>query len=230
MEKDFDKILEKARQVSLSYDEKDAIRHRVKTTIGLEDAVIFSRLRFFNLKFAGVALGMFIMIGASVSWASENTLPGNPLYVVKTFNEKISGLLTLNPEASADWQVELADRRLEETEKLSNRGKLNENTRASLEFRFETSANQFNKEIKTLKSENKLRQAVELTSKLESVIERRRKIFSNIVDNEKMNGANSEMNVILNKVNLRSERLLDQKHEIEDEIENAAQLNEKANL
>jgi len=218
MNNQFEKLIEDARKVSLSYDEKDLIRHALKKRIGLiNESPVFGGFRFFSFKFVATALGAIVIISTSISYAAESALPGSPLYIVKNFNEKLSSLLILTPEKSAEWQVELADRRLEETQKLNGVGKLDEDKRTALEFKFETNANQFNKEIKTLKSENKLKQAGELTGKLESIIEKRKKIFSDMASEENMSD-HSEINVILNKVNLRSEQVMGQRQEIEDAL------------
>lgn len=61
-----------------------------------------------------------LLIGSSVSFASENAVPGDLLYPVKIhINEQVRGFVAVTPKAKAEWEVHLVERRLEEVEKLA---------------------------------------------------------------------------------------------------------------
>lgn len=61
-----------------------------------------------------------ILMGGTVSFAAENTVPGDVLYPVKVrVNESVRGVIAVSPKAKAEWDVRLVERRLEEVEMLA---------------------------------------------------------------------------------------------------------------
>ncbi len=84
----------------------------------------------------GVLVATLVLLvgGTGISFASENALPGQPLYVVKTkVAEPIQGALALTPKAQAQWHSELADRRLAEASELAAQNQLNATTTAYIQ-------------------------------------------------------------------------------------------------
>lgn len=72
--------------------------------------------------------------GIGVAKASEQSLPGEALYKVKTvINEPILGLLKRTPEEKALWAKALSERRMEEANELSVSGKLGEKESREIE-------------------------------------------------------------------------------------------------
>jgi len=58
--------------------------------------------------------------GGGVSYAAEGAVPGDALYPIKVgINEEVRDIVALTPEAKADWESRLVERRLEEAEKLA---------------------------------------------------------------------------------------------------------------
>lgn len=71
------------------------------------------------------ALALFLCTSIGTSYAAEKALPGDALYFVKVnVNEPIVGALTVSTEHKAQWNVALAERRLEEVEALAAEGRL----------------------------------------------------------------------------------------------------------
>lgn len=73
-------------------------------------------------------LGLIIalVMGGSVSYASESTLPGDTLYPIKVYvNENVREALAFSAQAKAQLAVDLANRRLEEAGKLAVKGDMN---------------------------------------------------------------------------------------------------------
>jgi outer membrane biosynthesis protein TonB len=69
---------------------------------------------------------LLVVIGGAFVLA-EKALPGDTLYGVKTqIAEPIAGMFAFTKEAKAEWQKKLAERRLEETQKLIAMGILKE--------------------------------------------------------------------------------------------------------
>jgi hypothetical protein len=83
------------------------------------------RLRPVLLAAAGVAASLALLAGG-VSAASSTSLPGEPLYGVKTAIERIQLTLPADPATRARLQVQFADRRLGEAQRLAQQGRVPE--------------------------------------------------------------------------------------------------------
>lgn len=71
-----------------------------------------------------VALILTLLTGASVGAvaASQNSLPGSPIYVVKTAWENTQTRLTVSPEARVDKAITMSQTRVEELQELAASG------------------------------------------------------------------------------------------------------------
>lgn len=80
----------------------------------------FNIYNFRNKKsISALVLGGLLM-GSSVSFAAENTVPGDVLFPIKIHvNEAVRGATTVTQKAKAEWEIRLVERRLEEVEKLA---------------------------------------------------------------------------------------------------------------
>lgn len=74
-----------------------------------------------NKKSVSILVIAGILLGSSVSFAAENTVPGDMLYPIKLHvNETVRGVMAVTPKAKAALAVSLVERRLEEVEKLAS--------------------------------------------------------------------------------------------------------------
>jgi len=82
--------------------------------------------RRWRFKWATVALAVLVIfvVGGSTGIASANSTPGDPLYGVKTFVERIRMGLTFGSENKARLHLEYAERRSEEIQILIDEGDL----------------------------------------------------------------------------------------------------------
>jgi len=86
--------------------------------------------------FAGLLL--FIFSSTAVVVASQDSLPGDVLYPVKVnIKEPIVSAISFGKDAKLSMEVQKANERLAEAEKLSEVGRLSSNTRKEIEVRFE---------------------------------------------------------------------------------------------
>jgi hypothetical protein len=99
----------------------------------------FTRLSFTTIIFsrafvAGVLILMLVVgSGVGVTYAAGNSLPGQPLYAVKVdVAEPIQGALITSATGKADWQNELAERRLSEATTLAAQNDLASSTQTYL--------------------------------------------------------------------------------------------------
>ena len=112
-------------------------------------------VRVFSLRLTAsfVVLAVLFTSGVGVSYASNDALPGEPLFVVKEMKEEVRAQLTLDSSARAQWEVERAHRRLEEVETLALRGALDADTEAIVTQKYEERLVRAQTEIDALESE-----------------------------------------------------------------------------
>lgn len=80
----------------------------------------FSIYNFRNKKTLPILVIAGLLMGSSVSFAAENTVPGDVLYPIKIqVNERVLGAVAVTPKAQAAWDVRLVERRLEEVERIA---------------------------------------------------------------------------------------------------------------
>ena len=95
---------------------------------------------------AAVAAGL-IGTGLTAAAASSNSLPGEPLYAVKLGVEQAQLALTFNPSARARLQLQFADVRLDEAQRLFAAGRKQDGVR--LVDQYQAAVAQFNRSITT---------------------------------------------------------------------------------
>src|SRR3990167_11094777 len=118
MDKELKKIIEGAGKIKLSESEKSHIHNELLSVIQKyppKRAGYLSNL-FANFNFAltaKMAPAMLVLVlvfglGGGVSYAAENSLPGDTLYPIKVnITEPARGLLARTPKAKAKWATHL---------------------------------------------------------------------------------------------------------------------------
>lgn len=86
------------------------------------------RLRPVLVGMAAVAAAAALSVGG-LTTAAAGSLPGEPLYAVKTTAEGIQLRLTLDPVANTHLQLQFAQRRLDEAQRLARLGRVSEAVR-----------------------------------------------------------------------------------------------------
>lgn len=87
-----------------------------------------------------IAPAMVILaLSGGTSYAAESAIPGTALYPIKVeLNERIAGFFNISDAAKAEWQGELALRRINEAEWLAAVGSLDAETEAALRAKIAT--------------------------------------------------------------------------------------------
>ncbi len=114
-----------------------------------------------------IAIILALLLGGT-SYVAEKSQPGDFFYPVKTeVNEKIVDLIAIRAKTDAEWQARLAEKRLEEAEKLAAEGKFNAEIKAKIEAKFDEHADRVEKRIEDFKAKSELANQADISSKFE---------------------------------------------------------------
>ena len=112
-----------------------------------------------------------LLFGSTVSFAAENTVPGDALYPIKIhINEQVLGAIAITPQAQADWGVRKAERRLEEVEKLAILPAVSPEVKATAEESFNASTNQVQEHIANFEKYNDSEDAIATAGKFAEML------------------------------------------------------------
>lgn len=176
-----------AAHVSLTHDEKINIKGRLDACVRENPAVrtkpdiryttqkpaqtsfisyIISQL---TQKPMAITLIIVLFLGGGGAYAAETSLPGDALYPIKIeVNERIRGWAAISGEADAQWEARIAERRLEEAERLAAENRLSMNARTEIESNFEAHAKRAHEHLDQLEANEKIDAAVDISSRFET--------------------------------------------------------------
>lgn len=197
----FEKFIKDAKSVKLIPEEKMALLNYLKNKMITEPVALPAGRQVRNPVFPGhniwsinnfkltftkpmpIAIIIALLIGGGVSAAAQNSLPGDALFPIKvSVNEKIQGFLAISDEAEAKLQTKLAEKRLEEAEKLATEDDFKEDVRVRLEENFEKHADKVRVKIAELEAKNTPK-ALEIASNLENSLNVHARILKNLETN-----------------------------------------------
>ena len=191
MDKELKDIINKAKEVRLSAEDKAQVRENLVTFMNKEVEGVRNEelVRHSNwhpkiwFSFARVpamaVLSVFLVTG--VSFAAEGSLPGDTLYPVKVnFNEEFQSLIAFSPESKAKFEIKRAERRLEEVERLALHNKLETHWKGNLEVRLEKQIERASKHVAMLEEKGELRKAALINDRLEVVLSVHGQILTDI--------------------------------------------------
>jgi hypothetical protein len=131
--------------------------------------------------YAALAIVVLLIGGAGISVAAQNALPGDPLYPIKTgINEKVSALTLFSNQAKAEYNINLAQLRLEEAEIIAAQNRLNAESSHEVINLLSDHLADIKNRIVNLKNKEGARVAAELNSKLETVLKNHEQIINKL--------------------------------------------------
>ncbi|MFZ3043807.1 MAG: DUF5667 domain-containing protein [Minisyncoccia bacterium] len=144
--------------IRLSPEEKGAVLARLIQHVDAHNKqqpiispwkIYVSRFNFrFQFQYAIAGILILLLTGGSVTFAAEGALPGDLLYPVKIHvAEPLQGALVSGDVGKAQWQAQVAVRRLEEAETLAAQGRLSASSVQTVRDNFQNSVNRFNTAI-----------------------------------------------------------------------------------
>lgn len=176
------------------YHQSDESRVDVAAAIGTTPAragvkLFFPAHLFGPRIIAGAFVGV-VVLGTSIgiSRAAEFALPGTLLYPVKIhINEPVRLLANQTPEARAQVQLLIVERRLEEAEQLAVLGKLENIASASLETRMQQATGNVYATIETFAANDDLTAASRISTRLSTTLRAHQEIIISLSANAKSN-------------------------------------------
>ena len=164
-----------------------------------------------------IIIAIIVALSGGVSVAAQNSLPGDALYPIKVeVNERVMTRLAFSVEASAEVEARLAERRVEEAEKLAASGKLKADVAAKLSERFDERAEKVNALIDRLEADGKTEAAANVTAMLESTL----KVHNAILERLEAKATEAEKPVaeVRDKVEARAEKAAKARSRIEEKV------------
>ena len=144
-ENDFNKGIEELKNIRLSKAEKESVFKKVMLT-PVESPYVKPSPIFVSIftrhtqVFVAASLVLIMSFGGAI-YASDESLPGDALYSVKTaVVEPVLDVVYSAPEKKLVWEEEKVERRIAEAEQLIERGELDEEKLAKLEAKIEKSS------------------------------------------------------------------------------------------
>ena len=114
-----------------------------------------------------LAAALIFFVSGGTALAAEGALPGDLLYPVKVgVNEQVRSALAISTEAQGAWEVERAERRLEEASRLAAAGTLDDDTRAEIETRLEAHTKAAEATAEKLAADDDVAEAAEIEARL----------------------------------------------------------------
>ena len=230
-----EKIFDKAKEgVKLSQQEKEKMKGFILSVTKTPEAPVrdevFERRTFkrlltyavfsFSRPAAAFAVLMLVIAsGAGISLAAEGSLPGDILYPIKIeVNEGFREHLARSDEAKMEWFVSVAERRMEETERLASEDRLDDKARATIEANFSENAAKIKTRLSATATggEVKLSINADVTSRLETSLMAHEEILSKLA--EKNSGSKKEITSVLVEVKSISKSVKEVRKNFEDDV------------
>jgi len=137
------------------------------------------------LRYAPVMAVLTVVVTFGVSYAANYALPGDALYPIKVgVNEKVLGLLYISDESKAKYDVELAQLRLEEIEKIANKYKLDERTKGKISDLLNGHIERVQKFSDKIKNDSNPELSLKIDSELEASLNAHKEILDELSKNK----------------------------------------------
>jgi len=212
MNKGIKNFIKAAKRDRLSERERSLVRSKISEFISfnpirgaMPHLAERSYLSIFEVRAFAKAAAFVLIIavvagGSGVSYAAQNSLPGQTLYTIKVnVNEAVESGFARTPEARVALQSKHVERRLEEAQTLAKTDKLSKETEQIVIKKIADHIADLEKEIDTLKEKGRVDVVLETTAKLAPVMEAHKEILEKNAS-ESETDASDEGDLLLAKV------------------------------
>lgn len=191
--------IEKAKKaISLDSAEKGAMRSEIiafmkKNPLPLEHKkrlsiqwLSFSSFNHYPLQYATLLGAFVLLVGCGgISFAAQSSLPGDMLYSMKVgVNEKVLSFLKFSDKSKAQYDIKLAQVRLEEIEKVSLEKKLDSKTNESLTSSLNQHITDARERSARIQAGSNVSASAQISSDLEASLNAHTKIISELSQKE----------------------------------------------
>jgi tetratricopeptide (TPR) repeat protein len=197
MSNEFNKLIHTAKQITLSEEKKGIIRARVQEFVEMtpikKAPTAPLRSPFYLTKFSvmhfskAVSLVLIVLIagGGTMSYASEDTLPGDMFYTVKVnIKEPIEEGLAFSQQAKLEVKTKQVEKRLNEAQVLLERNDMSPEKHKEVEDRVEAKVNEISETIDKLQEKGDVETILATTGKLEPVLKAHQEALQEANDKE----------------------------------------------
>lgn len=178
-----------------------------------------------NLRHMPIFLALLLLLGGggTAAAAAQSSLPGDALYGVKNLTEEVRGWAAFSEDAKADWQITLAETRLDEVEKLYDSGKLSEEVKTKLEDNIKDKIDRVTKKAEEMKQKGDLDKAADVAARLENSLNTHQAILLKLEAKLEKKADNLEKksdkaHEVAEKLKEKSEKVKEVKKEVEEEL------------
>ncbi len=172
----------------------------------------FSMQSFRKNRILPVFITLGLVMGGSVSFAAEKTLPGDLLYPVKVhLNENVRGGMAITSKAKADWGVQLVVRRIREAEAFALTPGVSPETREVAQKNLEHYTKKVEAHINKLENNKEYNRALVTSLKLASTFKAHEKTLENI----SMSSQTTEENFSASDISTNMEKVRDARYRAE---------------
>lgn len=180
------KGIEQLRNIGLSSEEKKAMLSHLSAYSESNPVPVISPFFSHTRKLVYAVVAVALILTGGTAAAAERALPGDLLYPIKIeVNEPVRGLLKAK-KSKIKWEEERAVRRLDEVEKLTDQGRLDEPKRIKIEKEFEKRVDSLKKEKNDEDFKDKIDKKLEkIESKKDKLSEKQRNEFDKFKKNVK---------------------------------------------
>lgn len=182
--KDIERAL---KSVSLTDDEKARLKENIFNTEPTKlrnsfiDRLIYATqntrsilTNIKNYKPMPIALVLAMFLSGGAAFAAEGSLPGDLLYPVKVeVNERVGEVLAFSTEAKAEFETKLAEKRINEIERLAKKGQISAEVSEELKAKFAARAEKARTLLAELEASGQLGVSAESNLKFQNKLKAR---------------------------------------------------------
>lgn len=187
MKPDLEKIKEITNQISLSSEEKFDMFENLRIYSNAHPVRSFNYSIFMRSSIAYATM-LLILVGTSAtSFASEDALPGDLLYPIKTeVNERVVKSLAFTKEKKAKVAIELVNKRMNELEEMMVKDTSTPEKVDTIAMKLEEHKGDIQDYVEEIKNtdESKTVEATNISTQLESVVDTHIDILTDISSNK----------------------------------------------
>lgn len=198
MNDNFNKIIESAKSVLLSSEEKNRLWHNIDAYVANNPVVEVPVIRrakhgtlspffFHTQRIAVFSLVAVLVLGGSTSIAAQTALPNDALYNIKVnVNEEVRSWFSFGAESKAYYETKRAGERLDEAQKLAVMGKLDTQAKDTIQTNLKKHVENVQKQIATIEASNNLNVAIDVSENFENSLKEHNKSLTKIEQEQKV--------------------------------------------